>query len=326
MSRWKPALVAALLAVSCNLPAPPPAPPLPPGCFAFGVFGDGPYRVWEEGRFRYVIKDVNRSDVQWLIHVGDIFWYPCSDAHYKERLAAMNSVECPVIYTPGDNEWTDCHTAIAGGYKPLERLQELRSIFFAHPGRSLGARTMAVETQAEDPAFAPFVENVRWVRGGFVFATVHMVGSENAGEDFAGRGPEDDAARVRRTQAAIAWMADAFRIAHRDHLHGVVVAMHAETGIGDYGGPDSTYAEFVDSLDSYTRHFSGSVLLIHGDSHLYRVDHPLRDAATKVPLPNFTRLETFGSPEIGWVRVVVDSVAGKVIAYQPRRMRNWWLW
>jgi hypothetical protein len=38
-------------------------------------------------------------------------------------------------------------------------------------------------------------------------------------------------------------------------------------------------------------------------------------------LENFTRLETFGSPDIGWVRVVVDTVAGRVVEFEPRLMR-----
>lgn len=162
-----------LLTLSCS---PSEPAPLPPNSFAFAVYGDGPYRVWEVGRFHHVLKDMNRTDLQWVIHVGDIFWYPCSDANYRRSLNAMNSIGHPVVYTPGDNEWTDCHERIEGSFAPLERLAHLRRTFFPQPGRSLGARTMRVTSQAEDPVYAEFVENVRWERGGFVFATIHMVG------------------------------------------------------------------------------------------------------------------------------------------------------
>src|SRR5258708_913572 len=91
----------AVLAACGSAPLPPPDA-LPPGTFAFGVFGDGPYRSWEEGRFRRVIEDVNRADLAWLVHIGDILWYPCSDAAYEDRLRSMNSVRHPVIYIPGD--------------------------------------------------------------------------------------------------------------------------------------------------------------------------------------------------------------------------------
>ena len=68
--------------------------------------------------------------------------------------------------------------------------------------------------------------------------------------------------------------------------------------------------------------FPGEVLLIHGDTHDYRLDQPLTDDRGAV-LENFTRLETFGSPDIGWVRVVVDTLRGQVIDVEPRLMRRW---
>jgi hypothetical protein len=37
----------------------------------------------------------------------------------------------PLIYVPGDNEWTDCRRLAAGGFDPVERLQKLRELFFA---------------------------------------------------------------------------------------------------------------------------------------------------------------------------------------------------
>jgi hypothetical protein len=303
-----------------------PSPSLPAGTFAFAVFGDGPYRSWEVGRFRRLIKDVNQSDLAWLIHVGDIFWYPCSDENVQHSLAAMNSFQLPVVYTPGDNEWADCYEDIAGRYAPLERLRYLRRVFFADPEQSLGGHTMPVASQSSDSSFAEFVENQRWVRGGFVFATVHMVGSDNAGQAFVGRKHADDEATARRIAAALAWMDQAFAIANHDSLHGVVIAMHGSPGLQYHPKPRMGYEAFLDHLEAHVKQFGRPVLLIHGDGHTYRVDHPLRDRATYEPLPNFTRLETLGSPDIGWVRVVVDSVAGDFVAFEPRQMRRWWLW
>jgi hypothetical protein len=238
----------------------------------------------------------------------------------------MQSIEHPVVFTPGDNEWADCHENIAGRFAPLERLAYLRRTFFARPTRSLGERTMALESQSEGSAHAEFVENQRWIRGGFVFATVHMVGSDNAGESFAGRERADDEERGRRIAAALAWMGEAFAIARADSLHGVVIAMHGSPGLQYHPRPRAGYEVFLDSLESRVKAFGRPVLLIHGDGHSYRVDHPLRDRATYEPLPNFTRLETFGSPDIGWVRVVVDSTAGKFVAFEPRLTRRWWIW
>ncbi|MBI3981874.1 MAG: hypothetical protein HY337_03105 [Gemmatimonadetes bacterium] len=320
--RVSPLLIAAF-ALSCTLPQPAP---LPPNTFAFGVFGDGPYEPWESMRFRRVIADANRTPLEWFLHIGDIMWYPCSDEEYRNRLAALNTIEHPVIYTPGDNEWADCFERIAGGYRPLDRLDQLRRTFFAQPGTSIGARRMTVESQAADSTFGTFVENVRWRRGGLLFATVHQVGLVNNTERFRGRTAADDAEQAARMAAALAWLEDAFRIARTDSMHGVVIAFHANPNLER--GPDHIpgHEPFVDKIETLAKGFAGQVLLIHGDSHEQRVDQPLRDRSTGAPLTTVTRLETFGSPDIGWVRVVVDSVAGRIVAMEPRLMPRWLLW
>jgi len=308
---------------SCDLP---PAELLRDGTFAFGVFGDGPYRSWENGRFRRLIRDVNGTDLQWFVHIGDILWFPCSDEALTGRRDALNTIRHPVIYTPGDNEWTDCHERIAGSWSPLERLDRLRAIFFARPGRSLGGRTMSVETQGSDSTFAEFVENLRWRYGGFMFATLHMVGSSNATDRFDGRSAADDSAVVRRTAAVLAWLDETFRQAEAERSKGIVLAMHADAGLERDPAVRPGYEEFVDRLEDRVRGFGGPVLLIHGDEHVFRLDQPLRDRVTGEVLANFTRLETFGSPDIGWIRVVVDTVAGRITDPEPRLMRGWGPW
>jgi len=320
---WRSCMVMAVLGVSCGLPEPAP---LPPGAFAFGVFGDGPYQSWEMGRFRRLLEDANTADLQWFLHVGDILWYPCSDEAYAERLEALNSIRHPVVYTPGDNEWTDCHEEIAGGFQPLERLQRLRAIFFAHPGRSLGGRPLELEPQSADSAFSSFVENARWVHGGFVFTTIHMVGSGNASGLFGARRLADDQEVARRTEAALVWLEAAFRIAREKGLNGVVLALHGNPGLENAREARAGYEAFVDRLEELVKGFAKPVLLIHGDTHTQRVDHPLRERETGDTLLNLTRLETYGSPDIGWIRVVVDSVAGRIVEYEPRLMRRWLLW
>ncbi|MFN2400159.1 MAG: hypothetical protein ABR543_16210 [Gemmatimonadaceae bacterium] len=302
------------------------APALPPDTFAFGVFGDGPYRSWELGQFKRVVQDANRTDLQWFLHVGDLLWHPCSDHALADRLQTINAIRHPVIYTPGDNEWADCHEEIAGKFQPLERLQRLRSTYFAQPRNSLGRRIMRLESQSESPAWKEFVENARWSFGGFVFVTIHMVGSSNATDSFPGRTAADDAEVVRRTEAALDWLDAAFVTAEADSLSGVIVAIHGDPGLERAPAVRDGYASFVDALERHVRAFSGQVLLIHGDSHTFGVDHPLKRSDTGEVLRNFTRLVTFGSPDIGWVRVVVDSVAGRVVEFEPRPMPRGLSW
>jgi hypothetical protein len=312
------AALAALVAACAGEPAPEPPPP---GSFAFGVFGDGPYTMWDGRRYARVLEEVDRADLAWLVHVGDILWHPCSDEAYRERFAELDALETAVVYTPGDNEWADCHGERQGRRDPLERLTSLRRIFFARPERSLGRRPIALATQAADPAFAGFPENARWERGGFVFATLHVVGSDDAGEPFAGRTAAHDSAAALRARAALAWLDSAFARARAAEAKGIVLVMHANIGVDRVREPRAGYDALLARLEERARAWPGTVLLIHGDSHTQRVDHPLREADGR-PMERFTRLETFGSPNIGWVRVVVDTVAGRIARIEPRLARG----
>jgi len=222
-----------------------------------------------------------------------------------------------VIYTPGDNEWTDCHR---DDFEPLERLQRIRATYFKDPSRSIAGAAMSVESQSANPAWKELVENVRWRRGGVLFVTTHIVGSNNGMRRLEGRSRAFDSAVVRRTAAAIDWIDSAFAIARADSLAGVVIALHANPRFHRLAD-DGPYRSFVMRVAEHTSTFRGEVLLIHGDTHEYTLDHPLSSPGTNAPLANFTRLETFGSPDIGWVRVVVDSVAGKFVEFEPRRIR-----
>ncbi len=62
------------------------------------------------------------------------------------------------------------------------------------------------------------------------------------------------------------------------------------------------------------------MLFVHGDTHFFKVDKPLY-SPTKL-LPNFTRLQTFGSPSLHWVRVTVDVNSANVFQIQPVIVRQ----
>ena len=77
----------------------------------------------------------------------------------------------------------------------------------------------------------------------------------------------------------------------------------------------SGYRNFINAVVAQTEQFAGQVLLVHGDMHFFKVDKPLY-SPTKV-LPNLTRVQTFGSPLIHWVRVTVDAKDPNVFAVHP---------
>ena len=56
-------------------------------------------------------------------------------------------------------------------------------------------------------------------------------------------------------------------------------------------------------------------MLVHGDTHFFKLDKPLLNQANLVA--NFTRLETFGSPNVDWVRVQVDPHSRSFFRFEP---------
>jgi len=289
------AVVLGAIVFLATRPGLPPPVPTPSGSFSFGVFGDAPYFPDEALQYPILLKHIDAHDLRFVIHVGDIFWRPCSDEHYAEALRNFNRLHEPVIYTPGDNEWTDCWESGSGGYAPRERLARIRQIFFANPNRSLGAHPIPLVSQGGE-----FIENARWSQDGVVFATVDLPGSRNATRRFPGRTAADDDEVRRRTNAAAAWARAAFAEARAANARAVVLAFQANMGLEDAEDEERTaYEPFIATVIEEARRFGRPVLLAHGDGHVFIVDHPLRGAA------NVTRMQVPGSPQVGWVRVVV---------------------
>ena len=322
-------MILVAVGVAILLTAGPPAPtPNRPGTFSFAVLGDAPYYAWEDIRYRLVLQDLNGHELSLVLHVGDIFWRPCSDARYQRSLAWFNSLRHPVIYTPGDNEWADCWTAQEGSFEPRDRLIRLRQIFFRSPVQSLGGRPVPVVTQADGGPFSEFVENVRWSHEGIIFATVHLVGSRNGTEPFPGRTAQDDAEARRRTEAAVAWMRETFALARTANASAVVIGFHAnpafERPVTD--GERQSYEPFLMALEEEVEAFPKPVLVAQGDDHNYLVDHPLVRRTTGRRLEHFTRLQVPGSPEVGWVRV--DVTPGPVVSFdfEKRVVPRWKYW
>ena len=75
------------------------------------------------------------------------------------------------------------------------------------------------------------------------------------------------------------------------------------------------YDNFLSALIAETQSFAGQVVLVHGDTHFFKIDKPLLDQAHL--LQNFTRVETFGSPNVHWVKATVDPRTRNVFTFEP---------
>jgi hypothetical protein len=312
VKRFIPLLAAALLSFAAH------AEPL-----AFGLFGDTPYNHWEREHLPDLLAAMDGENLAFVIHDGDIKSgdSACSDETFKDILAVFQKSTHPLIYVPGDNDWTDCHRKSNGRYDPLERLDKLRAWFFPDDF-ALGRRRLKLERQSRDLAFVRYRENVRWEAGGALFVGLNVPGSEN---NFHGpRGSNGPVAEfIERSAANRAWLAQAFAIARARKLAGILIAMQGNPGFhaANAGHHGPGYRDLLTQLREETLAFPGQVVLVHGDTHLHRIDRPMLDPASGETVKNFTRLETMGSPFFGWVRGQVDAADPQVFSFSARFLR-----
>jgi hypothetical protein len=253
--------------------------PMPPGTAAFAVMGDAPYSEGEARRLDALIDDLNAQPLAFIVHVGDITSGrgPCSDAWLEARQRQFARLAHPFVLLPGDNEWTDCHR---GGFDPLERLRKWRTLFCLHPSPSFSFERQPGE----------YCEHVRWEYQGMLFVALNVPGSNNN----LGRTAAMDAEHERRMSAAFEWLDQSVALAESRGFTRVVVLMQADPFHSR--SPDG-YRELRNALASHARRLGGRLVLVHGDSHLFRDDEPL---------PGLRRVEVWGSPVLSWLRFTLE--------------------
>jgi hypothetical protein len=298
--------------------------------YSIGLWGDLPYNDAQKTvGVPALISDMNAQKLAFTAHDGDLKAGsgPCPDSLYTEALARFNSLEAPVTFTPGDNDWTDCDRN--PGVSSSERLAFERKTLFATP-YTLGQHRLRQEVQAP-----PYVENRRWAVGGVVYATLNVQGSCNNLCDTA----PDAAEAAARNAADITWLKETFAQAKQRDAAGVMLIFQADPG---WDATDATraptrdpktlaetdtspdgYQQLLVALRDQTIAFGHPVVAVHGDSHYFRIDKPLLDSTGR-RVQNFTRVETFGdhqennNNDVQWVKVDVDPSSSGVFSFQPQ--------
>lgn len=252
------------------------------GHYSFAVIGDLPYGSDQVAKLPAWVDQINATPgLAFTVHVGDIKSgsSTCTNEYFGMVKTQFDRFTMPLIYTPGDNEWTDCHRTNNGTYNPLERLATLRSTFFAQPGQTLGAEPIKVDSQAA----AGFPENVSLRRQGVDIATLHVVGSNNGLLPWPELGfTAPTAEQVREEQArtdnALAQVRTAFDSARRRHDRAVALFLQADMFDPTYDvtwADNSAFQPLVAELVKQASSFDGEVYLFNGDSHVYNADRPL---------------------------------------------------
>ena len=285
-----------------------------------GLFGDTSYSQRERELLPELMAEMDSEDLAFVIHDGDIKsgGSVCSDENFLDILGVFKASRHPLIYVPGDNEWTDCHRRSNGSYDPLERLDKLRALFFPDE-KTLGQRQFELVRQSRDPAFAAYRENVRWEAAGVVFAGLNLPGSDN-NYDGTQRASGPSKEFLQRSPAIRLWLTQAFARARAIQAAGLMVVIQGNPGFeADAAGKAYPgYKDFLSQLRDETLAFAGQVVLVHGDSHQQQINQPLRNPTTQDVIANFTRVETYGSPWMGWIKATVDAKDPKVFRFEAR--------
>ena len=311
---WLVALAAVALLGKFSVAQTPAAAP-----FTFTAFGCLPYASAPDSAAGYarLLAEVNRQGPVFSVHLGDTMSSSekATDALLLQRRDEFNSLATALIYTPGDNEWTDTHTEKAGGFVPTERLARIREIYFKEE-RSLGQKPIALATQRRDPKFAKFVENARWTHGGVMFATVHVVGSSNNRQPKVPGAMEE---YRERDEANVAWLRATFAEATKNAAPGLALFFQAAPFIEDGSRPGYAdgFERFLKTTEELARAFAKPVRLVPADEHRYRLNFGLRFHAAGEVLPNVTRIESFGANNVHAVLVTVDPSSQAVFLPGP---------
>ncbi|MEO7192061.1 MAG: hypothetical protein ABI051_13490 [Vicinamibacterales bacterium] len=316
--------------------------------YAIGLWGDLPYSdVQATIGVPNLIADMNGQKLAFSVHDGDLKQgsnSPCDDNLYLRSIASLNMLEAPAMFTPGDNDWTDCDRPNNGGFSSLERLSRERQLLFSTP-RSFGQRTLQLEVQTSPLCLGeysdhsrfqePCSENRRWTYGRVTYATLNVQGSCN---NLCDTNP-DSAEYAARNAADIAWLHDTFAAAVAEGSAAVMLISQADPGfdgsdatraplrdartLAETDGQPDGFRAFLLALRQEAVAFRKPVVYVHGDSHYFRIDRPLLDAQGR-RLENVTRVETFGdnqqnlTNDVHWLKVMVDPKSREVFAFQAQ--------
>ena len=273
--------------------------------FSFALIADVPYTDADVASMGDLVADINNDPgVRFVAHAGDMKpgGLACSDQVMAARFDLYQGFDDPFWFTPGDNDWTDCHAADPPS-NPLDRLGALRALFYPIPTSTTGGAKMAVTPQSE-----PYVENVWFRRDCVTFGSIHQVGARNGLDPWRNETPTQKRDRERevadRITADVAWVDRIFDRAESAGSAGVFLLVHERPSTG--GG----YVDVRDRIEARARAFGKPVVIAHGSEHVQEIE------AGFLGVANLTRWGTVGGSGAteSWLRVGVNCSTSSVFS------------
>lgn len=279
----------------------------------FLVIGDLPYNAEQARVLEAEIRpEIVKRKFPFVIHVGDFKsgGWACSDRGLEAAHEQITSLlPGRVIYTPGDNDWTDCDRSKLG--KPiseLKRLRQLRDIFFGSSAPQLPQWQFRRQPR--------YPENAMWRFKGIQFATLHVVGTNNGRIEIELDNISDALDAVdARDEANQKWLDAAFVQARKPGVAALIVAMQADITRVRYRGPCTpenrskcdAFRELRSTFRSASAKLGKPVLVVHGDTGRYCIDRDFGGDKA----PNLWRLNSAGDWIVEASEIVVDATNRK---------------
>lgn len=291
----------------------------------FAVIANTMQRPADEPATQRLIDAIGRQrGVSFIVYDGNLKGpkEACRDSLYERRHALLDTSRPALFFIPGEHDWVDCGTAEAGGFDPVERLDQLRQTLFAD-NTSLGQNPIALTRESEVSRFHPFRENVRWQvgerAGDVVFVGLNAPSPNNHYLSAGGRNGEFE----DRVIANAFWLEHAAEYAKRRDARAIVVFLQGDFDPERYERPDrfawlrfarsskrDGFLEFKRSLVKLAQTFHGPVLVIHCDDERpkgdFVIDQPLRNDKGML-VTNLTRLAIAPHDRLNqWIQVEAE--------------------
>ena len=331
--------------------------------FSFIAFADTQYHVSPEflSNRTQVEHEIRTANVAFLIHLGDLKSSapPCDNAADQKALKFLKSLNKPIVYTPGDNEWADCLYAGVGLEFPETRLNQIRLKFFKQKNFPTIAGRISQASVSKE--FSEFVENVTWSHNGIRFVTVNVPGNNNNAPrmgftwDYVdtntqaffkflfsntyfekyfvisryleptsqlGRGNWSEF--NRRTMANSQWLKFASELAVKNNDSALVVLSHAGPNLGIPLRIQNGYEPLLKDLKAVARKFRKPVLWLHASEHRFMMDTIFtnRQLLKKElgPEHNLVRIIVPGPPLESYIKIDVNPGAPWPFTILPKRL------
>ncbi|CAE6702621.1 hypothetical protein R69658_00540 [Paraburkholderia aspalathi] len=289
--------------------------------FAFAVIASTMQSPADEAPTQRLIDAIGRDrDVSFVVYDGNLKGAKeaCRDALYERRHALLETSRPALFFIPGQHDWADCGTAEAGGFDPVERLDQLRQTLFTD-STSMGQNPIALTRESEVSRFRPFRENVRWQVGNTVFVGLNAPSPNNHYLTAGGRNGEFE----DRVIANAFWLEHAGEYAKRRDARAIVVFIQGDPDPERYERPDrfawlrfarntrrDGFLEFKRSLVKLAQIFRGPVLVIHCDDERasagFVIDQPLRNDKGML-VTNLTRVALAPHDRLNqWIQIEAD--------------------